>query len=873
MAGTSLSKAGLFLAAGVVGASGLGLEVLSVSLSGLPLGYGVSSVVGLTTFLVGWALGAGLSGRYRGSPRQLLFGGGLAVAWAGYLTPRAILWAGSGEVSAPLAVGVTIIALLGLAVPQGLFLPQLARLLPPGGRADLGGLIGANLLGAGAGAWLLGETLPAAAGRLAAGSCAGALGLVAAGLAVAASGGARQALDTSAGEAHLGASRAGLLVALTTGWAGTLEGLGLRQGVLWLGGMEEALGSVLVASLVALALGAWILPRLLGDAEGALARLGFLCALAGLGFFLAPWLLPRLGGGPPVLLALGLVLLSLAPFGAVVPILHRDLAGSSGARLGGLFTWEALGAALGLPLAHLVLLPHLGWNGTLAVWSASGALLWAVLQPGGPRARIAVAAAGASAGLLIASRPPLAWSSPPLANPALERLAFEEDEHFAVSVVEDGVLGERTVMTDGFRAAGTGPDYAYMRALGHLPLLLHPAPKSVAVLAFGTGTTAGAVALHPEVESLDVLELSEAVTDQARWFEAVHHGVLDDPRTRLRLGDGRRTLAAAGGRYDVVTMEPLLPDSPFGVYLYTEAFYRQAASALAEGGLLCQWVPPHALEPEVFEAVLAAFTEALPWSAVFVFGTQVVLLGGERAPLLRAARFPAEESALMTALRALGLESPGALAARFVLAGEALEPPLRRLTDEDPWIIYRPRRSGVVLLLDLPTNLRFLRERATQPPLEWRVGLPGAAQARIEAHALLRAAREAQAVEELEARGVSMPDPGWSRDAERLFARARELAPEDAEVLAALEEREFLGALRGGVALLAPARGVEGARLALPLLARAAELRPLRGDVAWYHAIALRRLELPGAADERARALELCPRIQETPAGRRTRGW
>ena len=42
----------------LAGISGLGLEILIVTLCGLTLGYGNSGPIGITTFIVGWALGA-----------------------------------------------------------------------------------------------------------------------------------------------------------------------------------------------------------------------------------------------------------------------------------------------------------------------------------------------------------------------------------------------------------------------------------------------------------------------------------------------------------------------------------------------------------------------------------------------------------------------------------------------------------------------------------------------------------------------------------------------------------------------------------------------------------------------------------------------
>ncbi len=875
-------KLRLALAAAACGASGLGLEVLIVSLCGLTLGYGTSAAVGLTVFLIGWSLGALLSGRTARGSKRVLWAAGVTLALAAGSMPVLLIRLGAEAPAAWVTWSVSLAALWLVAVPQGVFLPQLASRWRSSERGDVGLLLGSNLLGAASGAWFLGAWLPAAEGRIFASLAAGGLALLAALLGtsveVVPSGAqARPVAPTTDAPASsvLSLRRAGVYLALATGWLGTLEWLGLRLGVLWLGGMQPALTGVLIASMLALALGAWVGPKVVG--RGARGR-GMLVLGGLLGtswWVVAPWALERTSSWPLVARALVLIGPTLLPFGAVVPVLHRDLFGESGERLGRLFAWEALGALVGLPVSFGLLLPALGLNGTLAAWALlAGALFLALgLETRALRVGLLLLGMTLAVGLGRFVRP-LALSSPALSNPALEVLDFTEDRHFAVAVVEDGVLGERTVMTDGFRAAGTGRDYSYMKALGHLPLLLHPDPARVAVLAFGTGTTAGSVALHPEVRELDVLEISAAVASRAHWFEEVNHGVLNQKdKVRLRLGDGRRSLAASPGRYDVLTMEPLLPDSPFGVYLYTEEFYSRARHALAPGGLLCQWVPPHALEPRTFEAVVAAFTEAFPWSSVWVFGTQVVLLGGDRAPDLRSARFPTEASALGRELLALGLESPAGLLARWVSSGETWSAPERRLTDADPWIIYRPRRSGLALLADLPLNLDLLRQRGERPPLEWLVGLPGSAADRMDGLALLRAARVAWAAEELAARGDGSLSRAEASSSAELLSRAGQLAGTDPELGDFAAEVQFITELRAGVSALAGPRSPEAAAAAVRSLNRALALRPERADVHWYMAAALDRLGRPEAREAEQRALELCPGIARTPAGLRVAGW
>jgi len=904
----------LSFGAALCGASGLGLEVLATDLAGLTLGYGSAGPIALALFLAGWALGARLAGGWRGDSRRALLAVGLWLAGFGALGPHLVVGAAAG---APALAGlVTVLVLFGVAVPQGAYLPLLARGWPERARGDLGPLFAANLVGAAVGASLFGDELVRLGGRGLAAAGAGACALLAAACGAwalsrrgadapvpnevpndASARAAEMATTATESSDHAGGPRAGVLtpraaglaLAGATAWVGALEWFGVRLGVLWLGGMQDALGSILVASLLALAVGAALLPRLLPNTRGGVAALGALCALASLWPFFLHEGLDSLGDAPLLLRAFVLIGPAVFAFGAWPPVLHRALAGDSARRLGWLLGWEALGALIGLPLVHFVLLPALGLGGALLALFGVAVVVLA-LRP--PRGAAAVAALGF--GLACLARPLVgvqpALDSPPLQNPAFTIHELREDVHFAVSVVEDGLVGERTLLTDGFRAAASGRDYAYMRALAHLPLLLHQSPSAVGVLAFGTGTTAGALSQHERMESLEVLELSEAVAELAPWFVDVNRGVLEDPRVTLTLGDGRHTLARRAGAYDVLTMEPLLPDSPFGVYLYTEEFYVRARGALKPGGLLCQWVPPHALEPATFEAVVGAFTSAFEWSSVWVFGTQVILLGGERAPQPSPARIPSGGE-LAEALAELGLDSIEGVLARYVSAGAHWPAPARPLTDLDPWIVYTPRRRGGVLLSDLPRNLATLRARQEDLPTSWYVGLGGEADERRAAVTLVREAREAfelgrarpalQAAargdSELTPRSVALEvltaldEAGTPRGVTELLDDARRRAPGEPSLARLEDELEFLTTIRRGVALLAQAVGERSAAEAAVQLERAVALRPERADVHAYLAVALDRMGDERAALELAKARELCPTLDRTAVGERLR--
>ena len=855
----------LLLAAAASGAAGLGLESVLVSVAGLSLGFSRASALGLGAFVAGWALGAFGVSLHRGPASRALLFSGAATLLLSWVVPGALLRAAfPGAAAVLLAVGLC-------AVPQGAVLPLLARIQ---GRGGIGLLFAANLAGSVAGARAIGFGAVAGGGRLRAAAIAGVLSLLAAAIGALASRGTALAHVEGGG----GRSRwaAGWVLGLATLWTLGLEWIGLRLGVLWIGSQQLALTSILAAGLAALALGAALLPRLVhGGERGVLELLALQLVLATWPLFAAP-ALRALAGAPAELRALALVGPPLVALGGLVPVLHRTLPGESGARLGRLLLHEAWGALAAGPLLHWMLVPRLGLGGSLGALSASAALAALPLARRRPRAVAALVVLAALAGALALAAPEPALATPVLTDPALTVRSFAEDSEFAVAVVDDGLLGERTLLTDRFRAAGNGRAYTYMRVLGHLPLLLHPGARRVAVVALGTGTTVGAVSLHAGVEEIDVLEISPAVVAAAPWFEDVNRGALGDPRVNVVLGDGRRSLAERRERYDVITIEPLLPDSPFGVYLYTPGFYAAAKRALRRPGLVCQWVPPHALEPEVFDAVVGAFTDSFEESSVWLFGAQVILLGvsgpaGSEGGGSQVGPAPPRFSGpargeLALELEALGLQDSAGLLARRVASGARWPDVPRPLTDADPWITYREKPTGVAVLGWLPQNLQRVLDVGGELPLAWRDAGGAGLGARVEGLRALTRARALAGQAEHRATSVARSRAEWRAEIDRELARAARLAPGDPDVEGFRGDVRFLRALREGVSLVA---GGDAAGALGPLIT-AAELRPERADVHLYLALALHALgsgEAAGAAMKKA--LEACPRLRETPAGRR----
>jgi spermidine synthase len=840
-------------AAFVWGAVGATVQALLLSTTGLATGFGMALPLGLSAWFAGFALGAALSSRLDTGVRTLvLFLGALLP----YVALEVLLGLGARGATATSA-GLACSALVAVAVPQGLWFAPLVK-----AHGRLAWLWSADLLGAITGlVWLVDRGLAAWSLRGSMGA-ATALGLLAVALTLHALRRPSQLAPSEAVQAARGVWRWSLVAACGAAAVVAFEVVVARLSAVTLGGLQPAHNATLLAVQLALFAGALLLPRVLPRDGRALA---WTAALAAVGALLLPLVnaaLPAtraadaLGLLPHALAYAGLLLLGA---GALLPLVARA---AGEARTALWLTAEGVGALLAGPFVVLVCVPWLSLSGVLAfgvVAVGCAALLAA------PRQRVAQGAALGCvvAAIVCATRPSPVLSSPPYRNGAWQVLSYAEDREYAVAVIADGVEGERTLLTDSFRAAGTGPDYRYMQALGHLPMLLHPAARDVGVLALGTGTTLGAVSLHARAQSIEVLELSAAVVEQAPYFSANNHDALrQTERVRVALGDGRATLAR-GRSYDVLTMEPLLPDAPGAVYLYTSEFYALARAALRSDGLLVQWVPTHALEPGVYDALLDTFAAAFPEALAFVAGTQTILVGANGPLRVHHAAFVGD-GALRAELEALGL-ADGASVQAACVGRLQVRSGSRLVSDRDPWIVHAPRRSGARLLADLPANLGSLRERCMPVDL----GASGESGAR----AKVRLARERfgrelySLLDSSHAEGARYEDLDWRA----AMAEARTLDPLDAELRAFEQEVRFTIGLREGVSILLTRQGADSGREALPSLLDAAEVRPQRADVHAWVAVALDRAGSRAADAAFAKALQLCPGLARTRTGERLR--
>jgi spermidine synthase len=352
------------------------------------------------------------------------------------------------------------------------------------------------------------------------------------------------------------------------------------------------------------------------------------------------------------LLALALLTPMTIAFGAAFPFAvsaatRRD--DTISADLGVVYAVNTSGAIAGALLTGFVLIPALGLHGTLRVITVVGAMgALAVLFSGatGGRSRIFAAALSVAVltlGLLLPEWDRLLLSSgaykyagvlqgpdPRTALTAGELLYYREGASGTVAVRRTG--GTTSLAIDGKVDASNAGDMLTQRLLAHVPLLLHPDPKRVAILGLGSGVTLGSALTHP-LDGAEVLEISPQVVEASHFFDDENHQALNDPRTELILGDGRTHLVFTRAQYDVIVSEPSNPWMAGIASLFTREFFEAAKARLNPEGVLCQWAHTYDISTGDLQSIVATFVSVFPDGTLWLVGDGDVLLIGSNSPI------------------------------------------------------------------------------------------------------------------------------------------------------------------------------------------------------------------------------------------------
>jgi spermidine synthase len=467
-----------------------------------------------------------------------------------------------------------------------------------------------------------------------------------------------------------GRLRASVYLAIAISGASALgaEVVWTRLMGLTLGATVYAFSIILAVFLAGLALGTAMGSAVQRNVNARMAlgwcQMGAAFGIAWTAYIIADWLPywpinPQLSKDPAFTFQLDLVrsIWAMLPatilWGASFPFAFAAAAsrGSDpGATVGGIYAANTAGAIVGALMVSLVLIPWIGTQDTervlLVVAAASGLILLMPLIRETRSLNLELAA-GVSLGLavlMVASLDAvpgelIAYGRRIAINSDKTQILYTAEGRntsIAVSQYNDGaiqfhVAGKVEASTEIY-------DMKLQRMLAHLPGLMHENPKSVLVVGFGGGVTAGAFTRYPGIERILICELEPLIPPAStRFFAKENYNVMNDKRTTIVYDDARHYVAAMTETFDIITSDPIHPFVKGSATLYSKEYFELVKAHLNPGGVVTQWVPLYESDATTVKSEIATFAEVFPFVTVWANlyegkGYDMVLIGQLEPP-------------------------------------------------------------------------------------------------------------------------------------------------------------------------------------------------------------------------------------------------
>ncbi len=313
--------------------------------------------------------------------------------------------------------------------------------------------------------------------------------------------------------------------------------------------------------------------------------------------------------------------------------------------VGRVYAVNTIGSILGSLLAGFVFLPFVGIHSSMMVVSVLAMLVgaWLIIGAGDTPVRtkrLSLTGLGATFVFLYVYSPALDVSH-------LQRGFFRGILAHSVSeggstpylmYIRDGISCTVSVFrtpdttwlnVNGKTDASTASDVEVQYLVGQLPLFFARSPKTACVIGFGSGATVNGVR-QSTLEKIDVVELEPAVLEASAFFGSINNNVMDDPRVRMHVEDGRTFLKYHKETYDLIVSQPSNPWVAGVGSLFTTEFYADVKKRLSPNGLFCQWIQEYEISSETRNTMLSTLADQFPYLLLFVQHGDLICLASQQ---------------------------------------------------------------------------------------------------------------------------------------------------------------------------------------------------------------------------------------------------
>ncbi len=206
-----------------------------------------------------------------------------------------------------------------------------------------------------------------------------------------------------------------------------------------------------------------------------------------------------------------------------------------------------------------------------------------------------------------------------------EKLFSAQSPFQKVEVFESSHHG-RVLMNDGCFMLSERDESIYHEMMAHVPLHVHPNPRSVLIIGGGDGGTAREVLRHPSVEKCTLVEIDEMVVEACRKFIPKTGKIFDHPKMELHIDDGVKFVQQTDQKFDVIMIDST---DPVGAAqpLFGAEFYSNVADHLNRDGIVIAQGESVFYESEMQAKLLSIVNPRFEWTTYFNF-TNMTYPGG-----------------------------------------------------------------------------------------------------------------------------------------------------------------------------------------------------------------------------------------------------
>ncbi len=253
--------------------------------------------------------------------------------------------------------------------------------------------------------------------------------------------------------------------------------------------------------------------------------------------------------------------------------------------------------------------------------------------------------------------------------PFVPNILYAGEGMNASIAVSGPAVGVRNFHVSGkIEASNLPKDLRLERMLGVIPALYHPWPRSVLIVGFGAGVTAGTFVLDPTIERIVICEIEPLIPQVvSQYFRIENYNVFHDPRVEVVYDDARHYILTTDEKFDVITSDPIHPWVKGAATLYTREYFELVKKHLNPGGTVSQWVPIYETGKETVKTEIATFFEAFPNGTVWSSytngdGWDLVLLGKDGPATIDLDAYKrrlnrSDHRSLVQSLQAVGFQS------------------------------------------------------------------------------------------------------------------------------------------------------------------------------------------------------------------------